>query len=164
MAADLSEKEKEAFPSRSSNIQSNAKHHNKCVKRLEYSMRRSKSVCACGVRICSYSVRVTPLYTLKVCMHVTHSCLFVCRSIREVYARSYGEGWLVRITEYIFHYSILLSSSPVDMNKHVVCEPCGDKVLGGFDHHTNQVFTKVQNYNYHIVFIIIIKYYVKHMG
>ena len=39
----LSDKEKESFPSRGSdNVQPNEKHHNKCVKRLEYSMRRSK--------------------------------------------------------------------------------------------------------------------------
>jgi len=51
MAAELSEKEKEVFPSRNSdNVQSNVKHHNKCVKRLEHSIRRSKRS---GITICN---------------------------------------------------------------------------------------------------------------
>ena len=46
MAGVLSDKEKESFPSRSGDnvVQPNTKHHNKCVKRLEYSMRRSAPI------------------------------------------------------------------------------------------------------------------------
>ena len=45
MAGALSDKEKEAFPSRGGDdVQPNTKHHNKCVKRLEYSMRRSARI------------------------------------------------------------------------------------------------------------------------
>ena len=47
----LSDKEKESFPSRGNDgVQPNTKHHNKCMKRLEYSMRRSKFLYSMALR------------------------------------------------------------------------------------------------------------------
>ena len=70
--------------------------------------------------------------------HVYFSRAF-CRCLREVYVRGHAEGWLVRRMVQVRSTIMLSSSSPVDVSKHVVCEPCGSKVLGGFDHRTNQV-------------------------
>ena len=81
----LSDKERESFPSRGDDrVRSNTKHHNKCVKRLEYSMRRSKSVL--------YTIVDKNMYdTLR--MDIS-PC--ICRCVCKIHVGSYGEGWLVR--------------------------------------------------------------------
>ena len=77
------------------------------------------------------------------CSEVSSTYCFphICRCVREVHVGSYGEGWLVRMNAGLnccLGHRITLCS-PVDISKHLVCEPCGNKVLGGFDHRTNQV-------------------------
>ncbi|XP_065886297.1 mitochondrial inner membrane protease ATP23 homolog isoform X2 [Dysidea avara] len=82
--ANLSDKEKEAYPAREGVAESNPRQHSKCMKKLEHAMKRSPYV------------------------------KFMLQAMSKV-------------------------GCPVDINKHVVCEPCGKNVSGGFDRHNNQI-------------------------
>ena len=63
------------------------------------------------------------------------------RFICEVHVRCNEEGWMVSISHTIIVSSdhSLDACSEVEVDKHLVCEPCGPFVAGGYDPYSQEV-------------------------